>query len=925
MRKRFLLLLPAALLAVIIGAALALPGFVAAQDNRPAIERLASALTGRDVHIAGKLSLTLLPHPRLTATNVTISGPDREVISARALSMDIALPALLRGQIAVQTLDLDSPVIDFPWPLPGGPAAVAPPPWLAALHAHLTNAHIAMGRLVFSKVDADLYTGQDGTVSLSGNGVLLGRSVTLSLALGPLGDDGAAPLSVEGRSGALSARFSGALTGASTVSGTLNAALPGKAAASATLGVDGETLALAGLKLSAGDARLEGSAGLDLAAKSLTANLLGRNLDLDRLAGLPGWASAIPAQISLNAANVTLRGQRFPALSVDFATAPTGTKVQMFSLSLPGGGTLTGHGEAAPGGALRGQLSLNVPDGAALLAAFHLPPLPAGSAHVTAALAGTASLPMLQDLSGTLGGAHVTGNLVLGWRRLAGRLAFDELDLAPLAAWAGRDGTKTFSADLEITAAKAEAGPLKLTNLAIDAALDGTLNVRRISAALYGGLAAGSFTLDSGGRISSAEGFLDLPSASPLGALIPPAYAPPAALLKPRLALRFAASGPADALAASAVLRLGEFTVTTTPVIDLIRHSAAGALTAQHPEAILVARLFGFDHGLIFPGAGSASLRAGFSAGPGRYGLDDFVANFGALTASGRVMVQKGAVSGEIDAGTIALPPLPAKLQFPASLPLQGSIALRLRQLVYDGQDLTGPGAAKLSWSGRGAVLDLSRTAYGKGDISGSLDVNLAPKAAPAFSAKILLRHVDATTLAPDVAFPLPVTAGTVDGNAALTAAGYGLKSLLATLGGTVSLTVADGEIGGFDLPGFTAALGAPGAAQALAGGHSAFTSLKLDAAIKDGNCTLTSAVMSSPAGTVEGSGGIDLYDEGQALKLGFAPSVSPPLTAGMLVLGSWAKPKITLQAQDAPSWLPAPPPLERVGAPPVTRSAPSA
>jgi len=46
---------------------------------------------------------------------------------------------LLHGQLAVETLNLDSPVIAFPWPLPGGPRAVAPPPWLAALHAQASQ------------------------------------------------------------------------------------------------------------------------------------------------------------------------------------------------------------------------------------------------------------------------------------------------------------------------------------------------------------------------------------------------------------------------------------------------------------------------------------------------------------------------------------------------------------------------------------------------------------------------------------------------------------------------------------------------------------------------------------------------------------------------------------------------------------------
>ena len=90
----------------------------------------------------------------------------------------------------------------------------------------------------------------------------------------------------------------------------------------------------------------------------------------------------------------------------------------------------------------------------------------------------------------------MNGNVVLTPRHMAGQLNFDHLALGPLAAWAGQSPPGAFTAELEIGAAKAEAGPVKLSNFALDAALDGTLNVRRVSASLYGGLAAGSFTLD---------------------------------------------------------------------------------------------------------------------------------------------------------------------------------------------------------------------------------------------------------------------------------------------------------------------------------------------------------------------------------------------------------------------------------------------
>jgi uncharacterized protein involved in outer membrane biogenesis len=925
-RKHLFWLLPAGLAAIFLGTLLALPGFVASQNHRPAMERFASSLTGREVHIEGNLSLALLPRPRLTASRITIAGPDQEVISAKSLALDISLPSLLRGQLAVQTLNLDSPVINFPWPLPGGPGAIAPPPWLAALHAHLNNATITLGGLGFTQINADLFTGPDGAVSISGNGLLRRHGVTVSVALGAAGLDGTAPLSAQASAGPASATFTGTLNVQSVAAGQITLTLPGVLTGSANLSADGSALVLTDLKLQQGQKSLSGSASFDLTQPRVKAELIGQNLDFSQLGNLPGWATSLPADITLDASNIMLLGTNFPALSFSLNTSPAGRELHSFSLSLPGGGTLAGNGKLDGGGALSGQVSLAVPDSAALLATYHLPALSNWpSAHLTAKLAGTAARPALQDLTGTLGTDHVTGNLVLGPHHVAGQLGFDHLALAPLAGWAGQSPPGTLTADLEVSAQKAEIGPVKLDHFALDASLDDTLNVRDISAGLYGGLARGSFMLDSADRVSSAQGFLDIPSAAPLAALLPAAYVPPPSLLAGRLNLQFAARGPANALAASAVARLttlqlnaqsktlrpvGDLTVTSSPLIDLPTMSASGAITAQYPEAILLARFFGLDQGLAFPGAGSASIRARFTASSSQYGLDDFILSFGALNASGRVMVQNGAVSGRIDVGALALPPIPAGLQFPAALPLQGKLALTARQLLYAGHPLLGPAAANLSWTSSGASLDVAQAVIGGGKLSGSLGMGLSTSAAPAFTAKILAQNIDATSLALPIHFPYSVT-GTLSGNASLTASGYGLKSVLATLGGNASLNIGKGVLHGFNLQGFADMLGKPdaphGLYKTLMTGSTAFTSLNLAANLANGNASFTSASLAGPAGQVSATGGIDLYDHAQALQFTFTPTgVQPPVSATMTVLGSWATPKHIAHLKAAMAWKPA-------------------
>lgn len=931
--KKLLWLLPLCLGAILVGTLLALPGFVAAQSHRAAMERFASSLTGRNVQIEGNLSLTLLPRPSLSATGITISGPDHEVISAKALALDIALPALLRGQLAVQTLNLDSPSIDFPWPLPEGPRAIAPPAWLAALHARLNNASIRLGGLAFTQVNADLFTGPDGAVSLSGNGKMRNHAVNVSMALGQEGLDGSAPLSaqatLQANAGPASADFTGTLSPQSAVAGQIQVALPDKLTGSATLAADAAQLALSDLKLTQGQTQLSGNAGLDLQSLAVKADLIGQNLDFSTPPALPAWVAALPADITLSASNVTLLGTNFPALSLEFSTGPDGSTVRGLALSLPGGGTLAGDGQVTGGGTLTGQLSLTVPDSAALLAAYHLPSLSNWpSAHLTAKLGGSAAQPVLQNLAGTLGPDHVSGNLVLGSRYIAGQLVFDHLALVPLATWAGQSSPRPFTADLQVSAVKAEAGPVKLSNFALDAALDGTLNVRNVSASLYGGLVRGSFALDANGRVSAAQGFLDIPSATPLAALLPDGYRPPPSLLDGRLTLQMAARGPADALAASAVARLttllpdpktkaptlaGVLTVTSSPIIDLTSMSATGALTAQYPEAILLARFFGFDKGLAFPGAGSASLRSRFTAGPGQYGLNDFVLSFGAQNAHGQIMVQKGVVSGHIDAGALALPPIPAGLQFPATLPLQGKLAIRAQQFLYAGQPLAGPLDASLTWTGTGAALDVAQAVLGGGKLSGSLGVALNPNTAPAFTAKILAQNIDSAALALPVSFPYPVT-GTLSGNASLTASGYGLKSVLATLGGTASVNLSKGTLRGFNLADFGTKLGTPDAShtlyKALATGSTPFATLNLAATLANGNASFTSATLDGPAGHVSASGGVDLFDQAQALQFTFTPAnVQPPVSATMTVLGTWAAPRHIAHMKAAINWKPAPAP----------------
>ncbi len=935
MKKRTALwLLPAGLLLALLGALLALPGFVGSQAHRPAMESFASSLTGRKVQIGGKLSLALLPRPEITATDVTISGPDQEIITARALVMDISPLALLRGQLAVQTLNLEQPSVDLPWPLPAGPKSIAPPPWLAALHAHLNNGTVRFGGIGFTEVSADLFTGPNGTVSVSGNGALLGQGVTLSLALGATALDQSAPLSLQAQALGGSLNFSGTLAGDSSITGNLTAKLPLGITGNATLSVDGRGLNATQLAVQQGNASLSGSASLSFATPGISATLSGQNLNLDALAQNAQplalfWPALPPLSLTLQASNVTLAGQSFPALQTSLSTGPGGLALNSLALTLPGGGTLNASGSASPAGALNGQASLTVPDSAALASAYHLtPPASWSSAKLSGQIGGTLTAPVLSKISGMLGQDHVSGNLILGAGRAAGSLGFDHLDLAPLIAWAKQRQPGGFVFDGEITAARADAGPVKLQNLAVDAELDGTLNIRRASANLYGGLAAGSFTLDSSGQVTSAHGFLQIPSAAPLAALLPAGWVPPTALTAGRLSLLFAAQGPANALAASAVANLavqgkdpssgksadvGTLTITASPVVDLIHQSATGAVSVQFPEAIRLARLLGLNADAAFPGPGSLSLRAGFTASASQYGLNDFLLSYGALSANGRLLVNNGALTGQIDADTLALPALPATLSLPASLPVQGKIGISAANVIYAGTPVLGQSNATLTLAQNGAKLDLANAALANGTLSGSLAATLSATAPPQFALKLEAQKLDASALSLKLNFPFTLPLGTVNASADLTASGYSPKSWLATLGGTASVSATGGRMGGISLGNFIAALGTPNAAAklraAIASGSTPYSTLNATCTLAQGNCTLTQASLNGIDGSIAAAAdsGIDLFDQAVALRLTLQPKVTPPLSTSVLVLGPWSAPKRTPQLKSALGWKAAP------------------
>lgn len=924
---------------IIAALLLALPAFVASPTHRAAVEAFASRLTGREVHIGGKLSLSYWPQPEITASGITITGPDKEVITAHALSLDLALSPLLRGQLAVRSLDLDSPTISFPWPMPGGISAVAPPPWLAALRAHVENGLIRFGAVDFTNVNADLFTGSGGSVSVSGNGKLAQHPVSLSLAIGETAYDGSAQISIQCASDGSKANLSGTLDSQSELNGQLALQLPDHLTGAAQIKANAEGVSASSLSFTQDKMQLSGTAKFSFSPLRLDADLTGQNLDFSKLAAAgTSWPAQLTTHVKLNAANIELAGKSFPALQATLQTGPHGSMLKDLTLGLPGGASLSGDISEAPDASLSGHLSLSAPDLAALSTGFGLPAETTWtSATLQADLEGSRTAPILKSLSGSLGPDRVNGQVIFSPGHAAFQLAFDHLALMPLAAWLGQHPLKEdFVTEGELTAAHADAGPVKLSNLFVDAALDGTLNIRRATANLYGGIAGGSVTLDEDFKVTSAHAFLDLPSATPLATLLPDWLKLPPDLLRPHLNLLVAAAGPPNALSTSAVAKLGAFTLTAAPVIDLVKQSASGAVSLRHPDAISALKLLGASNGcafmaplpgypfqggklpciadgdnpaLAFPGPGTLSLRARFTAAPDSYGLNDFVLSAGLLNASGQLLDNKGRVTGQIDSSTLALPPLPASLQMPSALPLSGSIAFNAGRVLYAGIPVFGETSGSLNLAPDNASLTLSQAEIGNGKLSGSASIKLSANAPPALSAKLLAEGVDASALDLTQTFPLTLTSGQISATASLTAKGYTAKAWEATLGGSATVTSANGTLNGLSLPDLINALNQPKRqplVQALSKGATPFTALTVAGTLAQGNCTLTQVQLTAPSGTVAASGDIDLFDATLALKLDVSPAVTPKLTLTTKLIGPWSAPSRMDDLKNLAGWKPA-------------------
>jgi AsmA protein len=191
-----LLIATVAVLATLLVVVLAAPLLVPADFVKGRLAAVVMQKTGRELRLAGPISVSLLPRLTLTAQDVTLASPSggfsTEFLTIPTAEVSLKPLALLRGEIEIDQLTLSHPTISFEvdkdgrrnWIFPR--PARAPPAAMPSLNG---DQSFASGNLAIVDGAAG-YLDQRGGKRRSATGVAL--SVALPRAAGPLSATGTA-------------------------------------------------------------------------------------------------------------------------------------------------------------------------------------------------------------------------------------------------------------------------------------------------------------------------------------------------------------------------------------------------------------------------------------------------------------------------------------------------------------------------------------------------------------------------------------------------------------------------------------------------------------------------------------------------------------------------------------------------------------
>ena len=213
-------------LALVVAALFFVPSFLDWEEFKPEITERLEAITGRTLAIDGPLKVSILPTPKIEATDLRLANvpgaADPDMARIGSLELRLALGPLLGGKIAVTGLEMVEPVIELqrlpdgrpnwlfesvPAPATGEGAAGEPESGLEL--TRLDSAKITNGTIVYHHADgrpSERIEGIDAALSArsldgpfrgEGTFAVRGRPVAFQLATSTLRDGGTMPVSVE--------------------------------------------------------------------------------------------------------------------------------------------------------------------------------------------------------------------------------------------------------------------------------------------------------------------------------------------------------------------------------------------------------------------------------------------------------------------------------------------------------------------------------------------------------------------------------------------------------------------------------------------------------------------------------------------------------------------------------------------------------
>lgn len=680
---------------------------------RATIAAVAAARLGRPVEIGGAVTLRLLPHAILTASEVTL--PDQgDGLSARlaTLRLQVALGPLLGGRILATDLVLGAPVLRLPWPLP---AAITDPlrrPVPRGFGARIEGGSLTVGALALGGINASLVgDAAAGTLRASGEAEAGSLPWRFRAVLGAPGQSGASSVDIavagQDRLRDTGGRFSGTLSGAELAGdldlggGDLALLLPGPRlpwSVRGAMSARRDRIEAPALALESGGGRAQGRVALSLAGPprldmaiatpafvpALWSPLAARAL-WSPLAARALWSPLaaraasldLPFTFDLSADRAKLLGDQVTGLSLRIAGDGTGTRLERARALLPGGAVATVNGQLGSDAAGRpmiaGPATLDAPDLRTTLQWLR-PLAPALLDAVSDWATRNAAIPVtrlqgrisvadegfeVKALTGTLGDDHVEGDFAahLGTRPgVTADLLVDRLALDPAPPRIPIRLTEPgLDADVQLQARSSSIWGLALADLALHARTDaGGVQILKASAKLAGAAVSVSGSMAVGGALTDGRLTAEIHDLSDVLAEAPPGWQSHAPLWRGPATLELSASGPQDALGLQLRASAGDLRIEAESLLNAGMGSATATITLRHPGAPRLLADLGLPGAEAWLDTGSAALISHLRVTPWRVEVQDFDLNAAALRVAGHADADLSGKVPKLDATLLA-------------------------------------------------------------------------------------------------------------------------------------------------------------------------------------------------------------------------------------------------------------------------------